>query len=354
MKERLLNLFKKAGSGLAQGLKAVPFGKLKEKGNLKWVGLVFGFIVLVMVILSFIWGRAPSRFDVRKEAASRAGGQMVTGTATTATLIITAEHLLDKPGGYLSNDVAPPSVFMDDMPSWEFGVLVQVRDMADSLRNDFSRSRSQSLENAALAEAAPLFNYHNDSWIFPSSESQYRKAIKATEKYLTQLSEQSHQDAQFYARADNLRDWLARVEKRLGGLSQQLGASVGQVRTNTDLAGDEAARQSTASSNVIMTKTPWLELDNVFFEARGHTWALLQFFQAIQIDFEQVLAKKIAKALVEQIIRELEGTQRMVWSPMILNGNGFGLFANHSLVMASYISRANAAVIDLRDLLGQG
>ena len=39
---------------------------------------------------------------------------------------------------------------------------------------------------------------------------------------------------------------------------------------------------------------------------------------------------------------------------MILNGTEFGLLANHSLVMASYISRANAALIDLRDLLSQG
>jgi len=321
---------------------------------MKWVGVFFGFILLVMIILSFIWGRAPSQFDARGVAAARSGGNMVTGSAITATLIETAENLLDKPGGYLSNDIAPPSVFMDDIPNWEFGVLVQVRDMADALRNDFSRSRSQSLENEALRDAMPLFNYHNDSWIFPSSESQYRKAIASTEKYLAQLSEQSHQDAQFYARADNLRDWLARVEKRLGGLSQRLGASVGQVRTNTDLAGDNAAEQSTQASNVIITKTSWLELDDVFFEARGQTWALLHFFEAVQIDFQSVLEKKNAQALVEQIIRELEGTQHMVWSPMILNGSGFGLFANHSLVMASYISRANAAVIDLRDLLGQG
>ena len=41
-------------------------------------------------------------------------------------------------------------------------------------------------------------------------------------------------------------------------------------------------------------------------------------------------------------------------SPMVLNGSQFGLFANHSLVMASYISRANAAVINLRELLDQG
>jgi hypothetical protein len=39
---------------------------------------------------------------------------------------------------------------------------------------------------------------------------------------------------------------------------------------------------------------------------------------------------------------------------MILNGSQFGFFANHSLVMANYISRANAAIIDLRKLLERG
>ena len=43
-----------------------------------------------------------------------------------------------------------------------------------------------------------------------------------------------------------------------------------------------------------------------------------------------------------------------MWSPMVLNGTGFGFVANHSLVMASYISRANAGIIDLRRLLEQG
>jgi len=37
-----------------------------------------------------------------------------------------------------------------------------------------------------------------------------------------------------------------------------------------------------------------------------------------------------------------------------LNGEGLGLLANHSLVMASYVSRANAAIIDLRNLLVKG
>jgi hypothetical protein len=66
------------------------------------------------------------------------------------------------------------------------------------------------------------------------------------------------------------------------------------------------------------------------------------------------LEKKGALVSVQQIIRELEMTQQAVNAPMILNGEGFGVLANHSLVMASYISRANAAIIDLRDLLTRG
>ena len=39
---------------------------------------------------------------------------------------------------------------------------------------------------------------------------------------------------------------------------------------------------------------------------------------------------------------------------LAVNGDGFGMVANHSLIMASHISRANAAIIDLRALLAQG
>ena len=46
--------------------------------------------------------------------------------------------------------------------------------------------------------------------------------------------------------------------------------------------------------------------------------------------------------------------QDPIWSPMILNGGGFGFTANHSLVMANYISRANSALRDLRMQLAQG
>jgi hypothetical protein len=315
-------------------------------------------LLVVLCLASMFWfNHEPALFDPIEKARQHAvehQHEPVTGYVTTATLIATVEVLLDKRGGYMSNDIMPPWVFLDNVPNWEFGVLTQVRDLARAMRNDFSRSQTQSTEDTDLAEADPLFHYDNARWIPPSTEGRYRKAIEADERYLTRLSDAATPEAQFYARADNLREWLSIVEKRLGSLSQRLSASAGQHRLNTDLSGDPDARQSTAAPSVVEVKTPWLEIDDVFYEARGTTWALIHFLKAMEADFDEVLRKKNAVVSFRQIIRELESTQEPLRAPMVLNGNRFGALANHSLVMANYIARANAAIIDLRTLLAQG
>jgi len=329
---------------------------MASKGVAWAAGLVLATLLVIYSALGIYWSREPGQFSIEQavnELRPDKATPIVTGQRTTAALIMAARTLLEKPGGYLSNDVTPPGVFLDNMPNWEYGALVQIRDLAKAIRNDMSRSQSQSLEDPDLAEADPRFNFPNDSWLFPPSEREYRKAIKHMERYFNRLNNSNNQ-TNFYARADNLSDWLATVEKRLGSLSQRLSASVGQVRVNTDLAGDSAATESTRNPSIMVIKTPWSQLDDVFFEARGSTWALIEFLKAVEQDFSQVLKKKNAEVSLRQIIRELESTQDPLWSPVILNGSGFGFVNNHSLVMASYISRANAAVIDLRNLLQQG
>ena len=307
--------------------------------------------------LAWWWDFEPGPFDIRENAAreaERGTGQVVTGYATTATLTRVAETLLDKRGGYLANDLFPPGVWMDNLPNWEFGVLTQVRDAARAYRIDFARSQSQSREDPDLAQAEGRFFFDNSSWVFPPSEAEYGEGAQLLRAYLARLSDPTRPDAQFYARADNLQQWLQSVETRLGSLSQRLSASVGKRQLNVDLAGDAAAVQATDAPRERGFKTPWLEIDDVFYEARGQTWALLHLLRAMEQDFGDVLDKKNARVSLQQIVRELEPTQQTVWSPIILNGDGLGLLANHSLVMASYISRANAAIIDLRTLLAQG
>lgn len=329
----------------------------KEKG-LKWtIGMFFVTLVFLIFLLMFYWSGEPDRFDVNTNAqavSEEMGVQVVNGFTTTATLSRLLETLLDKSGGFTENDRLPPGIIMDNMPNWEFGVLVQSRDMALALRNDLSRSQSQSAEDKDLVNAATKFHTDSELWILPPAESQYRDGIKSLNKYLNRLAKPSEFNAQFYARADNLVDWLDLVKKRLGSLSQRLSASVGKEQLNTDLAGDAEAKQSTPNADSNYIKTSWFEVDDVFYEARGQTWALVHLLRAIEVDFRDVLQKKNALISLRQIIRELEGTQQAIWSPIILNGKGFGFVTNHSLVMASYISRANAALIDLERLLQQG
>ena len=328
-----------------------------DDGVLAMVGTPLAIILLLLILLGMYWSSEPDPFDIEEAAIARAPedtARLTTGSYTTSATIAIMETLLYKRGGFLSNDVTPPSLWLDNIPSWEYGALTQVRDISRSLRNDFSRSQSQSAEDADLIVAEPRFFIDHRSWILPSAESEYKEGVEALYRYLDRLQNPDNPEAQFYARADNLQEWLGQVEKRLGSLSQRLSASVGQVRLNTDLAGDAEAVQSTETSSQVRVKTPWTEIDDVFYEARGASWALIHLLKAVERDFEPVLQKKNALVSLRQIVRELEATQETVWSPMILNGSGFGMFANHSLVMASYISRANAAVIDLRDLLRQG
>jgi len=344
------NPFKKT---IDEGLEQLETGAANAwiLSGLKVVLAGIAIVALIPRGLGFYWSQEPK---MTIQEAGKINQTAPTGTATVQALQQLGGILLHKPGGYLSNDLLPPGVFLDNVPNWEFGVLVQVRDLARALRNTLSRSQSQSREDPDLVIAENQFYFDNNSWFLPATEDEYQKGLVALDRYLLRLGDPGEQQAQFYARADNLSLWLGEAETRLGSLSQRLSASVGKRQLDTALAGDSAAQQSTTTAGEQELKTPWLELDDIFYEARGSTWAILVILRAIEHDFGLVLEKKNARVSLRQIIRELEPTQDPLWSPMILNGSGLGVLANHSLVMASHISRANAAMNDLRQLLEQG
>jgi len=328
--------------------------------RISWIRI--GVVILLLLVIPVLglmwwWDNEPEAIDgvaiTETETIAR-GGQIGAGTMTAEALKQVVNQMLNKRGGYLSNDMLSPAVFMDNMPNWEFGVLVQCRDLARALRNGFSRSQTQSVEDIDLQEAEPLLSFTNDRWLFPSSESQYRKAITALESYRVRLEDADPQDARFFARADNLADYLGVVESRLGSLSQRLSASVGVVAIDSDVLDVSIPARTSPTPQQGLVRTSWFEIDDVFYETRGTAFALAQFLRAIEVDFASVLEDKNARVGLQQVIRELEDAQQPVTSPMILNGSTFGLFANHSLVLANYISRANATLIDLRKLLERG
>ena len=313
--------------------------------------------LLVTLVLGMIWSSEPDTFSVREHTrtlSQEMNREPVTGFATTATMIRMADTLLNKSGGYISNDIFPPGIWLDNMPSWEYGVLVQLRDMSRALRKDMSRSQSQSAEDPDLVIAEPQFHFDSGSWAIPSTEAEYRRGVQALRSYLDRLSATDQPSAQFFARADNLNNWLADLETRLGSLSRVLGESVGKASVSDSVAQVNVDDPLAEEAEGERVKTPWTKIDDAFYEARGTGWALLHIFRAVEVDFRKVLNDKNAMASVKQIIIELEGTQRPMWSPVVLNGSGFGVLANHSLTMAAYLSRASAAISDMRDLLSRG
>ncbi|MGH8557872.1 MAG: DUF2333 family protein, partial [Methylococcales bacterium] len=181
--------------------------------NLKWT---LGSLLAVGLIAFTAWTTyisfEPDQFDVVAEALRNAKkptqDQLPYGYIYCNTLAKIGETLLNKNGGYLSNDLLlddyVPVPKIDNMPSWEFGVIVMLRDGASALRNNFARSQSQSKENLILSQAEPHFYFTHDSWALPSTEAEYQAGIDRLRFYLNDLNNPKANSAFFYSRADNL------------------------------------------------------------------------------------------------------------------------------------------------------
>jgi len=332
----------------------------RSKGILWSLGIFTLVVVVIFILLGAWWGAEPGQFNVQEEALERAketnSTEMPIGYTYTNTLAHIAEVLLHKSGGYITNDVAPPGVFLDNISSFELGALVMLRDGTTALRNHFARNQSQSTEDPDLAVAEPYFYYEHNSWALPSTEAEYEKGIESLHKYMSRMQKYGGpvKRAQFFSRADNLWQYVEVVIKRLGGLSTRLGASTFGAVAIPGMAMIESEARDAKTQSAPMGQTSWLDIDNIFYEARGASWALLHIFRAVKVDFADILLDKRAMNTVDIIIREMENALAPILSPMILNGGGYGLFANYSLTMANYIARANAAALDLRDVMNRG
>ena len=315
----------------------------RERWALMDHALVFSGLCLLFVLLQlgagWYWSYEPELFAVESAEPAPA----VPGLLLTETLARVSTTLLAKRGGYLRNDLLPPGLVLDNMPAWELGVLHQVRDMTRSLHRDMSLSRGQFIEDGDLLEAEAAFNSNADAWAFPSAESEFRRGGRALAAYGRRLA--GGKEAVFHPRGADLQRWLGDAGANLGQLSARLNAAV--PNHSVVISGGSAAAPALLHSQ----ETSWWLVDDVFYEARGSAWALLHLLKAAEVDFAPELARHQAQLSLRAAIHELEATQQAIWSPVILNGSGFGVFANHSLVMANYLNRAQTDLADVQTLL---
>jgi hypothetical protein len=179
-----------------------------------------------------------------------------------------------------------------------------------------------------LKEAQERLDGDSQDWLYPSTE---HRIAKARDAYAVVLNDLNQQHDALPAEGDVPAYWLTRVARRLDDLTYRLLASV---------ADPEAMRELEVDVEQLPGRTPWYRVDDIFFEARGQAWALEHLLAAMDADYGDVVTAADAEPLVERLQAELKQAQRTLWSPVVLNGTGFGIFANHSLMMAAYTQRA--------------
>lgn len=298
-----------------------------------WKPLLVVLIValVVMVGLGVWWSKAPKAFDVeavteqQRQSSSPAGR----GVVTVATLKQLLDTLQNKPGGYLRDDVLPPGLVMDNMPSWEWGVLQQAQIMSHQLAS-FDPQTAPTVE---ALDAAMRGNA--DNWILPSTGKKLAAASGQVGDYLVQFDQAS--GAAFAANGQGLAAWLSAVRTKLAPLTERLSASVGDADMLKELgiAVPEFA------------DVPWYRVDNDLHQARGQSWALSRLMAAMLRDQRDVIESAGMLDHWQRAQAELERTQRHLWSPVVLRGSGFGIFANYPLTMAHHLSRIDASLTEL-------
>jgi hypothetical protein len=296
---------------------------------------VAGLIALFYVFGSLYYYRFPEYFELPVPERKKPG------VVLTSTLIRLGEGMT---GHWLPNDILWPTVLLDNPQSFQLGELEAVRYAVKSLRDDLSRMRTTDHIDPDIDRAASHFFFEPTRWAFPSAESQYKRAIEDLQRYRDRLD---RGEAAFSPRVDNLYKFLGDLASLLGGVSNRLANAPRDIQTRIteETAGDVILEREHEIGHV----TPWREIDNNFYYARGVLYVVRQLMLAVQNDFAEIIAQRNAGNLVTAIIRTLDRTQ---FEPLLIaNGDRGSLWANHSLQLQALLEDARQKMRSLQNIL---
>lgn len=237
--------------------------------------------------------------------------------------------------GWTANDpFFQPGSLLDNMPNFQQGMLLAMRRFTLELQDQIGRSRASSSIDPDLQKAVGLLNYSPTVWLWnsgsiapaPSSESQYRAAMRALQSYNDRLT---RGQATFEPRADNLQATLDGIGKDLGD------------------ASSEIERQIDGNSG------NWLDFnaDDVFYRTKGLSYAYAIMLRDLGGDFKQIIEEKGATQIWQRLVGSLmEVAALRPW--VVVNGRPDALLQpNHLAAEGFYIQRARTQLYELTDIL---
>jgi hypothetical protein len=314
---------------------------LKEKKWWKYKILVAVFLLAFVILVGInmiINSRKPDRIALGDLDTQIKG----------AVFIKTNQALIEQmQRNWLPNDLFWPTVLLDNMPNFQVGGLEVVRYNTRVLRDNLSRMRTtDKLDPSAEAAFTSLSN-DPYKWWFPSAESKWKQAYRSLEIFYKNLKQGK---SYFYPRADNLVELLSQYASLMGGANTRLINAPHDI--DQSLAMEDEGRGSSQVPALVDIDIPWYRIDDNFYYAQGVAYALYESFEAIRIDFIDVLTDKNSVKLVDKI---LENLKRCYFEPLIVfNGKPESIFANHSLNLSGVFNDARQKTNSLIVALKQG
>ncbi|MBQ9731715.1 MAG: DUF2333 family protein [Alphaproteobacteria bacterium] len=220
-----------------------------------------------------------------------------------------------------------PAAILDNMPSFQQGVISSVQKTAEALAQTQTGVIASEQQNPLLT-AAELLKYPPTIWMFsannqlaPSSNSQYRRARKHLQKYNDLISDGR---ASFSVTPDNLRILLNAVGKDLFNTAINLEDHIREHNGITDIKSDES-----------------------FYYTQGKMFGYYIISKGIMNDYKNILIDYNLYPIFTSIQKALENASLL--SPLIIrNSNPQSIFgANHLFVLGHYALKTSLLIRQL-------
>lgn len=312
----------------------------EKKGRKKGLAVILLLLALIIFVLSVMFMNSvkPDRIKLGKVDKD------VSGAAFIKVNQMLIKQLYDN---WLPNDLFWPTIFLDNMPNFQIGLLEVVRYNTRVLRDNLCRMRTTDKLDPMAEAAFTALSNDPYKWWFPSAESKWKLAHESLDKFSQNLVARK---SNFYPRADNLVELLNQYASLMGGVNTRLINAPRDV--NITLADEGEVRKNDKDQKMVDIDIPWYQIDDNFYYAQGVAYGLYESFVAIRIDFIDVLKDKNSLKLVDKILEKL---RRCYFEPLIVtNGKPESIFANHSLNLSGVFNDARQKVNSLIVALKQG
>lgn len=301
----------------------------------KWsVMLLLAFILIWPLTVGIYWGlykvytvidqtRFPwlsSNIHSILDQTKPTSAETKKGIALSAALSNRLEQEMGSTFGWSVNDlIVSPTRWFDNRANRQRGVIFATRMLINFFSTNLAKYGTVDTENNALKEAREkYFAFSEDSWWFPSTESQYREGIALMRKYEDELASGK---AVYNMRSDDMYNMLTFIIGKQF-LDQPLGLLVQPEN-----------------------EVPYTELDDRIYYTQGVVLVLRDFIRTF-VDLYPVIKEKGGEENIRIAVREMELI--CTFDPLIvLRGEHDSVTADHRGKMARYLISFRERINDL-------